>query len=93
MTGPYLSPHYQHIIVSAMRYCRERQSYFTRATTAWVRTRWTILSRRTRAQLIQDARPDIHIRAQLTPEEKDQLNQDQPEWEAYLDFIEGKINE
>ncbi|MCG7243799.1 hypothetical protein [Corynebacterium sp. ACRPS] len=93
MPDPMLPPHNQHIIISAMRYCRDRQSYFTRATTAWVRIHWTILSRRTRAQLIQDARPDIHIRAQLTPEEKEQLNQEQPEWESYLDFIEGKINE
>ena len=93
MNDPILHSHDQHIIISAMRYCRDRQSYFTRATTAWVRTRWTILGERTQAQLIQDARPDIQIRAQLTPEEKAQLNQEQPAWEAYLDFIEGKINE
>ena len=93
MTDPTLHPNDQHIIVSAMRYCRDSQSAFTRATTAWVRTRWTILSRRTRAQLIQDARFDIRIRAELTPEEKDQLNREQPEWESYLDFIEGKMNE
>lgn len=93
MTDPMLPPHDQHIIISAMRYCRDRHSGFTRATTVWVRTRWTILGERTRAQLIQDARPDLHIRAELTPEEKAQLEREQPEWESYLNFIEGKINE
>lgn len=93
MTDPTLHPNDQHIIISAMRYCRDRQSYFTRATTAWVRTRWTILGERTQAQLIQDARPDIQIRAQLTPEEKGQLEREQPEWGAYLNFIERKMNE
>lgn len=93
MTGPYLSPHYQHIIVSALRHCRETQSYFTAKTTEWITSNWDLLDERTQAQLIRDARLDIRLRAQLTLEEKGQLAREEPEWNAYLNFIEGKINE
>lgn len=90
MTGPYLSPHDQHIIISALRHCRERQSYFLRHTTKWVMEHWDELDERTQEQLIRGARLDLRLRAQLTQEEKAQLAREEPEWEAYLDFIEGK---
>lgn len=93
MTGPYLSPHYQHIIVSALRHCREVQSYFTAKTTEWITSNWDLLDERTQAQLASDVRVDLQARAQLTQEEKDQLQREQPDWESYLDFIEGKMNE
>jgi hypothetical protein len=93
MIGPYLSPHSQHIIISALRHCRETQSYFTNKTTEWIMVHWRCLDERTQAQLIRDARLDIRLRAQLTLEEKDQLTREQPEWEAYLDFIERKMND
>lgn len=93
MTGPYLSPHNQHIIVSALRHCRERPSYFLRHTTRWVMEHWDELSSATQMQLAQDVRLDLQLRAQLTQEKRDQLNQEQPEWESYLNFIERKMNE
>nr|DAI15215.1 MAG TPA: hypothetical protein [Caudoviricetes sp.] len=93
MAGPYLSPHNQHIIVSALRHCREVQSYFTAKTTEWITSNWDLLDERTQAQLASDVRVDLQARAQLTQEEKDQLQREQPDWESYLDFIEGKMNE
>lgn len=93
MTGPYLSPHYQHIIVSALRHCREVQSYFTAKTTEWITSNWDLLDERTQAQLASDVRVDLQARAQLTLEEKAQLEREQPEWEEYLYFIERKMNE
>lgn len=54
---------------------------------------WDELDERTQAQLIRGARLDLRLRAQLTQEEKEQLNQEQPEWENYLDFIERKMND
>lgn len=93
MNGPYLSPHDQHIIISAMRYCRERPSYLLRHTTRWVMENWEELDERTQEQLIRGARLDLRLRAELTLEEKDQLTREQPEWEAYLDFIERKMND
>lgn len=93
MTGPYLSPHYQHIIVSALRHCREVQSYFTAKTTEWITSNWDLLDERTQAQLASDVRVDLQARAQLTQEEKDQLQREQPDWESYLNFIERKMNE
>ncbi|MER0028425.1 hypothetical protein [Corynebacterium sp. KPL4043] len=93
MTGPYLSPHYQHIIISALRHCRERPSYLLRHTTRWVMDNWDELDERTQAQLIRGARLDLRLRAQLTPEEKAQLTREEPEWNSYLNFIEGKMND
>lgn len=93
MAGPYLSPHNQHIIVSALRHCRERQSYFTARTIEWIMVNWRCLDERTQAQLASDVRVDLQARAELTPEEKGQLAQEQPEWGAYLNFIERKMNE
>lgn len=93
MTDPILHPNDQHIIVSAMRHCREVQSYFTAKTTEWITSNWDLLDERTQAQLASDVRVDLQARAQLTQDEKEQLNQEQPEWEAYLKFIEGKKNE
>ncbi|WP_284850084.1 hypothetical protein [Corynebacterium rhinophilum] len=93
MPYPMLPPQDQHIIISAMRHCRERPSYFLRHTTRWVIEHWDELDERTQAQLIRGSRLDIHLNAQLTQDEKEQLNQEQPEWEAYLKFIEGKKNE
>lgn len=93
MIGPYLSPHSQHIIISALRHCRETQSYFTNKTTEWIMVHWRCLDERTQAQLIRDARLDIRLRAQLTLEEKAQLAREQPEWNAYLNFIERERNE
>jgi hypothetical protein len=93
MTGPYLSPHYQHIIISALRHCRESQSYFTAKTTEWITSNWDLLDERTQAQLASDVRVDLQARAQLTLEEKAQLEREQPEWENYLNFIERKMND
>ena len=93
MNESYLSPHDQHIIISALRHCRERQSLLLRHTTRWVIEHWDELDASTQAQIIRGTRLDIRLSAQLTPEEKDQLNREQPEWEAYLDFIERKMNE
>ncbi|MDK4269267.1 hypothetical protein [Corynebacterium accolens] len=93
MTDPILRPHDQHIIISAMRYCREVQSYFTAKTTEWITSNWDLLDERTQAQLASDVRVDLQARAQLTLEEKAQLEREQPEWEEYLYFIERKMNE
>lgn len=93
MTDPMLLPHDQHIIVSAMRHCREAQSYYIRHTTRWVMEHWDELHFTAQMQLAQDVHMDLHLREEATQEEKDQLNQEQPEWEAYLKFIEGKKNE
>lgn len=93
MNDPILLPNDQHIIVSAMRYCRERPSYLLRHTTRWVMEHWKELDERTQAQLIRGARLDIHLNAELTQEEKAQLAQEQPEWEEYLYFIERKTSD
>lgn len=93
MTGPYLSPHNQHIIVSALRHCLGVQSYFTAKTTEWITSKWDLLDERTQAQLASDVRVDLQARAELTPEEKGQLAREQPEWNSYLNFIERKMNE
>lgn len=93
MSDPTLCPHDQHIIISALRHCRERQSLLLRRTTRWVIEHWDELDERTQAQIIRGTRLDIRLNAQLTPEEKDQLTREQPEWSAYLNFIEGKLNE
>lgn len=93
MTNPTLRPHDQHIIISALRHCRERQSPILRHTTRWVIEHWDELDASTQAQIIRGTRLDIRLSAQLTPEEKDQLEREQPEWSAYLNFIERKINE
>lgn len=90
MPDPTLPPHYQHIIVSAMRHCLEVQSYFTAKTTEWITSNWDLLDERTQAQLVSDVRVDLQARAELTPEEKAQLAREQPEWNSYLNFIEGK---
>ena len=93
MTDPTLHPHNQHIIISALRHCRERQSLLLRRTTRWVMEHWDELDERTQAQLIRGSRLDIHLNAQLTQDEKEQLTREQPEWEAYLDFIEREMND
>lgn len=93
MPEPILRPNDQHIIVSAMRHCRERQSLLLRRTTRWVMEHWDELDERTQGQLIRGARLDIRLNAQLTQEEKAQLAREQPEWGAYLNFIERKMNE
>ncbi|MDK4247791.1 hypothetical protein QPX34_07095 [Corynebacterium accolens] len=93
MTDPILHPNDQHIIISAMRHCRERPSYFLRHTTRWVMEHWDELDERTQDQLIQGTRLDLRLREEATPEEKAQLTREQPEWEAYLDFIERKMND
>lgn len=93
MTDPILRPHDQHIIVSAMRYCREVQSYFTAKTTEWITSNWDLLDERTQAQLASDVRVDLQARAELTPEEKGQLAREEPEWNSYLNFIEREMNE
>lgn len=93
MNDPILLPHDQHIIISAIRHCREVQSYFLRHTTRWVMEHWDELDERTQAQLIRGARLDIRLRAQLTREEKAQLAREETEWEAYLDFIEREMND
>ena len=93
MNYPTLHPNDQHIIISALRHCRERPSYLLRHTTRWVMEHWEELDERTQAQLIRGARLDIRLRTQLTPEEKAQLAREQPEWEAYLDFIEREMND
>ncbi|MBK4145356.1 hypothetical protein GWO58_00390 [Corynebacterium macginleyi] len=93
MSDPTLCPHDQHIIISALRHCRERQSLLLRHTTRWVIEHWDELDERTQAQIIRGTRLDINLNAQLTPEEKDQLNREHPDWSAYLNFIERKMNE
>lgn len=93
MTDPTLHPNDQHIIISALRHCREVQSYFTAKTTEWITSNWDLLDERTQAQLASDVRVDLQARAQLTLEEKAQLEHEQPEWEEYLYFIERKMNE
>ncbi|MBK4141196.1 hypothetical protein GWO54_01035 [Corynebacterium macginleyi] len=93
MTNPTLCPHDQHIIISALRHCRERQSLLLRHTTRWVIEHWDELDERTQAQIIRGTRLDIRLNSKLTPEEKDQLTREQPEWSAYLNFIERKMNE
>lgn len=93
MNYPILMPNDQHIIVSALRHCREVQSYFTAKTTEWITSNWGLLDERTQAQLASDVRVDLQARAELTPEEKGQLAREEPEWNAYLNFIERKMNE
>lgn len=93
MAGPYLFPHNQHIIVSALRHCRERQSYFTARTIEWIMVNWRCLDERTQAQLASDVRVDLQARAELTLEEKAQLEREQPEWEEYLYFIKRKTSD
>lgn len=93
MNDPILRPHDQHIIVSALRHCRERQSYFTAKTIEWIMVHWRCLDERTKAQLASDVRVDLQARAELTLEEKAQLEREQPEWEEYLYFIKRKTNE
>lgn len=93
MTDPILHPNDQHIIVSALRHCRERPSYFLHHTTRWVMEHWDELDERTQEQLIRGARLDLRLRAQLTPEEREQLAREEPEWESYLNFIEREMNE
>lgn len=93
MTDPMLPPHDQHIIVSALHHCRERQSLLLRRTIRWVMEHWDELDEHTQDQLIQDARLDLHIREEATPEEKAQVARNYPEWESYLNFIERKLNE
>ena len=92
MFHPILLPHDQHIIVSALRHCREVQSYFTAKTTEWITLNWDLLDERTQAQLVSDVRVDLQARAELTPEEKAQLEREQPEWNTYLNFIEREMN-
>lgn len=93
MTDPILHPNDQHIIVSALHHCRERQSLLLHRTTRWVMEHWDELDLRTRVQLAQDVHMDLHLREEATQEEKAQLTREQPEWEAYLDFIERKMND
>lgn len=93
MNDPTLHPNDQHIIVSALRHCRERPSYLLRHTTEWVIEHWDELDERTQEQLIRGARLDLRLRAQLTQEEKAQLAREEPEWESYLNFIERAMNE
>lgn len=93
MNYPTLHPNDQHIIISALRHCRERPSYFLRHTTRWVMEHWDELDERTQEQLIRGARLDLRLRAQLTPEEREQLTREEPEWNSYLNFIERKMNE
>ena len=93
MTDPILHPNDQHIIVSALRHCRETQSLLLRRTIRWVMEHWDELDEHTQDQLIQDVRLDLHIREEATPEEKGQLARNYPEWENYLNFIERKMNE
>lgn len=93
MTDPILLPHYQHIIVSALRHCREAQSYYLRHTTRWVMEHWDELHFTAQMQLAQDVHMDLHIRKEAAQEEKAQLEREQPEWEAYLNFIEREMNE
>ena len=90
MPDPILHSHDQHIIISALRHCRETQSYFTAKTTEWITSNWGLLDERTQAQLASDVRVDLQARAQLTLEEKAQLAREEPEWNSYLNFIEGK---
>lgn len=92
MTGPYLSPHDQHIIVSAMRHCLGVQSYFTAKTAEWITLNWDLLDERTQAQLVSDVRVDLQARAELTLEEKAQLARERPDWNSYLNFIERSHN-
>lgn len=93
MNYPTLHPNDQHIIISAMRHCLEVQSYFTAKTTEWITSNWDLLDERTQAQLASDVRVDLQARAQLTLEEKVQLEREQPEWEEYLHFIEREMND
>lgn len=93
MPDPILHPNDQHIIISALRHCRERPSYLLRRTTRWVMEHWEELSVSTRLQLAQDVHMDLDIRKEATREEKAQLAREEPEWEAYLDFIERKMND
>lgn len=93
MTDPTLHPNDQHIIISALRHCRERPSYFLRHTTRWVMEHWDELHFTAQMQLAQDVHMDLHIRKEATQEEKDQLEREQPEWEEYLYFIKRKTNE
>lgn len=93
MPDPILHSNDQHIIVSALRHCRERQSYFTAKTTEWITSNWDLLDERTQAQLASDVRVDLQARAELTPEEKAQFTREQPEWNTYLNFIEREMND
>ena len=93
MTDPTLPPQDQHIIISALRHCRERPSYFLRHTTRWVMEHWEELDEHTQDQLIQGTRLDLRLREEATPEEKAQVARNYPEWESYLNFIERKKNE
>jgi len=93
MPDPMLPPHDQHLIISALRHCRERQSLLLRRTTRWVMEHWDELDERTQEQLIRGARLDLRLRTQLTQEEKAQLAREEPEWNSYLNFIEREMND
>lgn len=93
MPDPILHPNDQHIIISALRHCRERQSLLLCRTTRWVMEHWDELNISTRAQLIQDVELDLHIRAQLTLKERALLAHERPDWNSYLNFIERKMND
>lgn len=92
MNDPVLLPFDQHIIVSALRHCREVHSYFTTKTIEWIMKHWDDLDYRTQAQLISDAQVDLQLRDKLTAEERKDLIATQGEWEHYLDFLESKMN-
>jgi len=93
MPDPILHSNDQHIIISALRHCRETQSYFTAKTTEWIMECWHCFDERTQAQLASDVRVDLQARAELTPEEKAQFTREQPEWNTYLNFIEREMND
>ncbi|MER0069215.1 hypothetical protein [Corynebacterium sp. KPL3806] len=93
MPDPILHSNDQHIIISALRHCRETQSYFTAKTTEWITSNWDLLDERAQAQLASDVSVDLQARAELTPEEKAQFTREQPEWNTYLNFIERERND
>ena len=90
MTGPILHPNDQHIIVSALRHCREVQSYFTARTIEWIMLHWCCLDERTQAQLASDVRVDLQARAELTREEKTSSPANAPNGTPTLTSSKGK---
>ena len=90
MTDPILHPNDQHIIVSALRHCRERPSYFLRHTTRWVMEHWDDLTDNTRFLIARDLALDIRLRREESRSRTARYRREQPDWERLLDLIEQK---
>lgn len=85
-----LTPGDEHLIVSAVRYARGRDTYIVGYTARWVIEHWEELSEKTRFILSRDVASEVHLR-RVEGKKQNALDQvDQPEWERLLDFIEAQ---